>query len=99
MTTRMTVEIDHKGAAQSVRFPAWTTLTALSIVCLIATVSTASPPDRRSGAEKWAIAVCCLSFVFALIGTCAYLFVRGVFLGTILEVSLVCVYIYVCVVC
>jgi hypothetical protein len=67
------------------RFPAWMALTIFSAVCLAAI---ASDTVHRDAAEKWTLAVTCLSMILSFLAVCAYLFMRGPFVGQIPEAAI-----------
>jgi hypothetical protein len=82
-----TIEINTKYRT-AVRFPAWMSLTVFSAVALAA-LSARIKSDARDADAKWAMAVVSLSMILGLLGTSAYLFIRGIYVGQIPEAVMV----------
>ena len=72
------VNTDYQGA---IRFPAWICLAVFSGVCLVA-ASTELDSEDRGSEERWTMTVSAISMSVSIVATLAYLFVRGIFLGT-----------------
>ena len=82
----------------AIRFPAWMVLTVFSAVSLVSIVARIKPDDRGSE-EKWALAVTSLSMIVGFLGTAAYLFIRGIYVGQIPEAVMVSCLCVVCCCC
>lgn len=85
--TSFEVEINTEYRT-AVRFPAWMVLTVFSAVSLTSIAARISP-DERGSEERWAMAVASLSMCIGLLGTAAYLFIRGIYVGQIPEAIMV----------
>ena len=84
-TVTLEVNTDYSDAA---RFPAWVALMVFSIVCLAALESRKGLFSADSAGEKWALAVCLMSMLFAFLAVVAYLIMRSIFVGQIPEMGL-----------
>ena len=84
-TVTLEVNTDYSDAA---RFPAWVALMVFSIVCLAALESRKGLFSADSAGEKWALAVCLMSMIFAFLAVVAYLMMRSIFVGQIPEMGL-----------
>ena len=70
----------------AVRFPAWIALAVLSIVTFFSAVGRR---NSNTSAERWALAVTTLSWIFGIVGVLFYMYGRGIFMSQISEVILV----------
>mmetsp|Transcript_17367 Transcript_17367/g.47413 ORF Transcript_17367/g.47413 Transcript_17367/m.47413 type:complete len:312 (-) Transcript_17367:281-1216(-) len=85
--TDLQVEMNYDYATAE-RFPAWISLAVFSAICMAAFCSEVNSEYRGSD-EKWVLAVYCISMSVATLASVAYLMVRSIFSGTIIEITMV----------
>lgn len=72
------------------RFSLWTALTGFSVVVLADIASTTKDEPDRSQAQRWAMAVSCISLSLGALAVLAHVIVRDRFVATPIEGGLVC---------
>ena len=87
MSSSFEIEINTEYRT-AVRFPAWMLLTVFSAVALAA-LAARIKSDERNADARWAMAVTTLSMIVGSLGTAAYLFIRGIFVGQLPEAVMV----------
>ena len=91
MTMTSVQDLQMNTDMTAVRFPAWIGLTVTSAICMAAFCSEIDKEGRGSD-EKWSLAVYSISMCVAVLSSVAYLFVRGLFVGQIFEMVMVCAF-------